>query len=410
MALAVPLRRRLLPLLRQRRFMGTAAAVWAASTAAMGLFMRAPAALVAAVASGLSSALFPLAWGLFLGLSRPSVARRTVAGATALTAGIVVAGHLLPPAASFALACALPVAAWALLPRGSERPTSSIRPKSTPRVLAALAPFLASVLAFGAALGTFRGALFEGIGGNPMLGSVLFFAGMGAAALALLGAGRRQRGGLGPASTYKVALPVTVAALMGLDVDAAFTPYLSGVAMGAGFALYDVASWSMSSEVSYQTRTSPVAVTAMTRLASHAGMLAGAALGTAVEAGAVSAPGALAAVVTALVAAVSLSLGSMRVVSVQTPASFPAPGGGEPQGPGGAAASAASLQERFSLTDREAQVAAYIVAGYTRERIQEELFLSASTVKTHVGHVYEKTGAHSKQELMDVVRVLSERD
>lgn len=84
MALAVPLRRRLLPLLRQRRFMGTAAAMWAASTAAMGLFMRAPAALVAAVASGLSSALFPLAWGLFLGLSRPSVARRTVAGAKEL--------------------------------------------------------------------------------------------------------------------------------------------------------------------------------------------------------------------------------------------------------------------------------------------------------------------------------------
>lgn len=68
---------------------------------------------------------------------------------------------------------------------------------------------------------------------------------------------------------------------------------------------------------------------------------------------------------------------------------------------------AVTLQDRFSLTDRETQIVEYLVAGCTREFIQKELVLSASTVKTHIGHIYEKTGVHSKQELMDLVRNLS---
>ncbi|MFR5091378.1 MAG: response regulator transcription factor [Adlercreutzia equolifaciens] len=35
--------------------------------------------------------------------------------------------------------------------------------------------------------------------------------------------------------------------------------------------------------------------------------------------------------------------------------------------------------------------------------IQEELFISKSTVSTHRQHIYKKLGIHSQQELLDLV-------
>lgn len=35
--------------------------------------------------------------------------------------------------------------------------------------------------------------------------------------------------------------------------------------------------------------------------------------------------------------------------------------------------------------------------------IQEKLFLSHNTVKTHVRHIYAKMDIHSQQELIDIV-------
>lgn len=58
--------------------------------------------------------------------------------------------------------------------------------------------------------------------------------------------------------------------------------------------------------------------------------------------------------------------------------------------------------ERFGLTSREADVLAYLLAGRSRDYIERELVLSKSTVKTHVRHIYEKTGVHSQQELLDL--------
>ena len=40
--------------------------------------------------------------------------------------------------------------------------------------------------------------------------------------------------------------------------------------------------------------------------------------------------------------------------------------------------------------------------GRTGERIAAELFISKSTVETHLRRIYAKTGTHGRQELIDL--------
>ena len=41
--------------------------------------------------------------------------------------------------------------------------------------------------------------------------------------------------------------------------------------------------------------------------------------------------------------------------------------------------------------------------GRTLQSIGNETFLSYNTVKTHVSHIYQKTGVHSRDELIDLL-------
>ena len=58
---------------------------------------------------------------------------------------------------------------------------------------------------------------------------------------------------------------------------------------------------------------------------------------------------------------------------------------------------------RFGLTPREGDVLRLLARGRTSPVIQEKLFLSHNTVKTHVRHIYAKMEIHSQQELIDIV-------
>lgn len=67
-----------------------------------------------------------------------------------------------------------------------------------------------------------------------------------------------------------------------------------------------------------------------------------------------------------------------------------------------------AISEEYRLTPREAEVFCLLAQGRTRAFIQEELVLSASTVKTHVSHIYTKLAIRDRQEMMDLV--LAERE
>lgn len=56
-----------------------------------------------------------------------------------------------------------------------------------------------------------------------------------------------------------------------------------------------------------------------------------------------------------------------------------------------------------SLTDRETEVALAVAAGASNAQIAADLFVSLATVKTHVGHVYEKFGVDNRVQLALVV-------
>lgn len=61
------------------------------------------------------------------------------------------------------------------------------------------------------------------------------------------------------------------------------------------------------------------------------------------------------------------------------------------------------LTSTYGLTAREADVLPLVLRGRTIARIQEELFISAGTVSTHVRHIYQKIGVKNRQALLDLV-------
>lgn len=66
-------------------------------------------------------------------------------------------------------------------------------------------------------------------------------------------------------------------------------------------------------------------------------------------------------------------------------------------------AACARVAEQYGLTTREGDVLLLLARGRTAPVIQEKHVLSHNTVKSHVRHVYSKLGAHSQQQLIDLV-------
>ena len=62
------------------------------------------------------------------------------------------------------------------------------------------------------------------------------------------------------------------------------------------------------------------------------------------------------------------------------------------------------LKRSFGLSNREAEVAALIAQGRSKNYIAETLFVSQNTVRTHAKNAYAKLDVHSNQELIDLVR------
>ncbi len=86
------------------------------------------------------------------------------------------------------------------------------------------------------------------------------------------------------------------------------------------------------------------------------------------------------------------------------------------EGPVVAQAAQPSLDERigelassYMLSARETEVFRLWATGHTLKYIQEKLYLSPSTVKTHVRHIYDKTGVHSRSEIVELLDPLADK-
>jgi DNA-binding CsgD family transcriptional regulator len=63
----------------------------------------------------------------------------------------------------------------------------------------------------------------------------------------------------------------------------------------------------------------------------------------------------------------------------------------------------ARLSQQYGLSQRENEVLVHLVKGRNLGFIKEALNISAGTVSTHRQRIYQKTGVHSRQELLDLL-------
>lgn len=71
--------------------------------------------------------------------------------------------------------------------------------------------------------------------------------------------------------------------------------------------------------------------------------------------------------------------------------------------PAAAADPVGRVSEAFGLSPREAEVLSLLAKGRSTPYIQNHLGVAFGTAQAHVRHVYEKTGVHSRQELLDLI-------
>ncbi|QZT63485.1 LuxR C-terminal-related transcriptional regulator [Mycolicibacterium austroafricanum] len=67
----------------------------------------------------------------------------------------------------------------------------------------------------------------------------------------------------------------------------------------------------------------------------------------------------------------------------------------------------ALLRRLYRLTEAEAEVALRVMHGEDLKQIAEELSISSTTVRTHLHHVFDKTGTHRQAELVRLLILLS---
>lgn len=96
-------------------------------------------------------------------------------------------------------------------------------------------------------------------------------------------------------------------------------------------------------------------------------------------------------------------------VPAAAPSAAPAPLPAAPATPAPAAgedaeqALYAAIAEDYGLTRREAEVLPFLARGRSAKVIAEALFVSESTVRTHIRRILEKTDLHSKQQVIDLI-------
>ena len=65
----------------------------------------------------------------------------------------------------------------------------------------------------------------------------------------------------------------------------------------------------------------------------------------------------------------------------------------------------ARVARRYGLSARETEVLALLGEGRSAKYISEALIISFNTARSHIRHIYEKLDVHSKQELIDLIKV-----
>ena len=66
------------------------------------------------------------------------------------------------------------------------------------------------------------------------------------------------------------------------------------------------------------------------------------------------------------------------------------------------------VANRYLLSKKETEVLFLLAKGRNAAYIQEQLYISEGTARTHMRHIYKKLDIHTQQELMDLVEEAEE--
>lgn len=331
----------------------------------------------------------------------------------------------LPPLVAIAITAALPLCSVLTLLSSEDEPrredkVPAARPKRLiGKAIAAIAviPFVFGLArAFSSPADT---VAFSDLQYRIVMGTTVF-----AVAVALLAAlAPQQRIVL---RLYRFVVPLMAAGFIALPFVPDQMRWMAFAAIMCGFYSFEGLVWLLQPEYAFRTRASTVKVFGWGRCLFHMFGFLGVTVGFAcIDKGAAvgSVP-------------IALCLGAVLVLIVLSTFVFtehdlrrfvqPSLGleagtgteaaGDPPDGQRGATASASAdaraedegrLFERIAdaggLSRREREVLGYLGRGRSVPFIAEELVISSGTVKTHVRHIYEKLGVHSKQDLLDLI-------
>lgn len=407
----------------------TCLGLFAVGLAMLGAGLMADSPLLVALGSpfgGIGSVWFSVLVGLALvklGTKRSMVVIPTAFVAKyAVQFGLVLMGDALDLLAALVLYFACTTASYLLIRPRVHRMITAIRESASPTVLDATNPssFLpfsslvyVSVFLFNAACGYAFGSQGQMM---PQAATLLSFVPVVVVFFIVVAARAR----LVADALYRVSALLVFAGFLlvplsfnGLDRPAGF--HMSSMLLYAGSDCFSVLTYYLIAAVGSRNPAGALSTSAFAIAAGWLGIGCGALLVQSIEAlGALDGSTLLwsSAIVTFLF--MTYNFVAMRGFSFEdaikgvrpahpTPARAAADEAGEDPDTSQLEESCENVIRRFGLTPREGDVLRLLARGRTSPMIQEKLFLSHNTVKTHVRHIYAKMDIHSQQELIDIV-------
>lgn len=411
---------RVIPLSRRRAGLLGAGALAALGSTALTLM---PAGLgvwvlwAGTLVAGAGVMWLALAWQEFFATQGVRAALLGMAACCGLGIVAFSALCLLPAPIARAAATLLPLVGALTLwpPRGTRFYASGPDSISTARLLSNIANdysprmfVLCALAAFAAVCGCapLAGVLLQGAGAPSISWDVTGAAGLAGAFTCALIAFERPRRIM---RLFYATLPLLVAAALaafaalGVDAGAAMSwddalglrtgRILASVALnlgGMGLCGTFCLIWALMVDCSHRKRLPALGLVASLGSACFAGV----ALGLVVAALAGSVPVRCVVISLAATAVACLLFASFNGRVAVSEESFAAPQRTSQE------RSVLALAERARLTPRETEVLQVWLAGHNAAYIEEALHISRNTVKTHLNHIYQKTGASGREELL----------
>ena len=68
-----------------------------------------------------------------------------------------------------------------------------------------------------------------------------------------------------------------------------------------------------------------------------------------------------------------------------------------------------AFADQNDLSPREREILVLLAKGHDTDFIQDKLFISKSTIKSHTYNIYKKAGVHSRKELINLIKDVEDR-